>query len=142
MPIKFKLPVPKSKYYFSVFIFEDREGMYARNTMLSKKRPTELRVENFHDAIVIKQAELDLKNGGYKPKIGEIHMMRDCIDQEVVSHEICHAVFWWFLLEKDIEKFDLSDCVKEEEFCSLHGKLTNIIVKKLHKYEALEYERT
>lgn len=136
--IKLKLPVPNSKHYFSVFIFNDRESMYARNTMLSKNRPPEVCTRNGHDAIVIKEAKADLKNGGYMPKIGEIHAIHHFIDQEVVTHEIIHAVFWYLLLTQDIESLNLPDTIKEEEFCHIAGKMADRLVHELTKINALQ----
>lgn len=108
------------RHYIEVFIWDDKESMYAANDFnASKHRPERVRAENNnehnYDAYAAMMIWFVPKDAGQKirapKKFGEIHVVYDNYGIGIVTHEVAHiASYWgdfmdWDIYGKHNEKF-------------------------------------
>lgn len=83
---KWKVKSSALPYYFHVFLWEDRES-YLQNTVGSERS---LGCVNLAPWLELNAGASFRKH--VRPKLGEIHFIKDVWNMNIVAHELCHAI--------------------------------------------------
>jgi len=123
-------------WYFVIKIYPDKETF---NHAVNKRGHENL--EFTRGLTTCHQAFLVSENGTEERKqdIGHIHLYRDCLGSETISHEATHAAIGWAreveINPLDIFNMDGSGNVTDENerFCYAQGQITRQIVEKCYE---------
>jgi hypothetical protein len=128
---KFKVIIPKTKYYFHVYVFQKNKDMYLHYSKIQKKHPDIMTEKRDYDAIVIslkiERPYLNKKSW----KIGEVLFVENKIGSGLIAHECCHMAFWVECLLNDNTEFLKTGT--EERFCGLVDRFMRKIVGKFYE---------
>jgi len=84
----FKLKTLDRKHYYHVFIWKDLKSL--RENSLNSENASAV-VNHEWEIIMVYNDKPDEKI--IRPKLGEIHITIECFNEEVVAHELLHAMF-------------------------------------------------
>jgi hypothetical protein len=123
---KWKLKAGK-KHYFHVFLWEDPES-FAQNTTDTDKKTGGC--VNLVPSII--EIEGDSKKEIVRPKLGEVHFIKDRWDMEIVAHELCHALIHRIrMIRPDATQVVEQEGDSEETICYEFGKWVDQIYRVL-----------
>lgn len=129
--VKWKLKTGKS-YYFHVFLWEDQDSFDA-NTCDNKPNEAAACV-NLAPTVIEVFAKEENDKIIIRPKLGEIHFIKDKWNMEVVAHELCHA-FIHRIRQLNNKGQDVIEQIEnvEESVCYEFGQWAHTIYNLLWK---------
>jgi len=114
---KWKLKAGK-KHYFHVFLWADQQS-FDENTLGNKPGQSRGCV-NLAPSIISFKNEVEREI--IRPKLGEVHFIKDKWDLEVVAHELCHALIQRIrMINPSAKQIVNQDEDNEEDICYEFG---------------------
>ena len=117
------------KHYFHVFLWDSQES-FNKNTV--DNIPFEFSgCVNLAPTII--EIDKDFEREIVRPKLGEVHFIKDKWTLEIVAHELCHAMFHRLRMMKNptAEQIMEQDNSSEEDICYEFGRWVDQIYRFL-----------
>ena len=128
---QFKINIKSEKYYFHMYLWENKESM-----MLNA--PDDVKGSDSEAMAALATSIIKIHSDGTEsdeiiyPKLGEIHFIKDRWDMNIVAHELMHIMIHKIrMVGPEFEKIIYQDENAEEETCYLFGDWVSEVYLKL-----------